>query len=85
MIDNNNSQQGRHTRPKGMPNKHHLITSPILQPQVFQILRLLIQQPDGRFQQPMVHIPAIKHLHTQPIVQQQFVITLLLQIQTSNS
>ncbi|KAJ0534599.1 hypothetical protein HanIR_Chr09g0421551 [Helianthus annuus] len=84
MIHYQHRQQGGHTGTKRVPNKHHLITTPIFQPQVPQILRIRIQQPNRGVQQPMVHITSIKHMFPQSIIQQHLVITFLFQIQAAD-
>lgn len=67
-----------------MPCKNHLVTPPILLPQPPQRLRLRLQHPHRRFQQPLVHVAAVEHLHPQPVVEQHLVIALLHQVQAAD-
>lgn len=84
MVGHDHAQQSGNTRSQRMPSKNHLVLPPILLPQSLQRLRLLVQHPHRRFQQPIVHVPAVEHLHPQPVIEQHSVVVLIHQIHTAD-
>lgn len=76
VVHHNQSQQSRHTRPQRMAGKHHVVIRAVLEPQPLQSLAFFVEQPNRRLQQAMVHVPAIEHLHSELVVEQELVVAL---------
>jgi hypothetical protein len=60
-----------HSKPERVPCEHHLVAQPV-------------QKPDRRTQQPVVHVPPVKHPHAQTVVHQDLVVTLFGEIQSAD-
>jgi len=84
MVHNQNRQQRHHPRTQRVTREHHLILGTVLHPQLLQRLRLPIQQPHRRLQQPTVHVPAVEHLLPQPVIKEDFVVTLIGQVEATH-
>lgn len=84
MIHHQHRQQRNHTRTQRVPHKHHPILRTVLQPQPLQRLRFPVQQPNRRFQQPVMNVASIEHLLPELVIHEELVVTLLRQVEAAH-
>lgn len=67
-----------------MANEHHGVVGAVLDPEPSEGLRLLVEEPDGGFEEAVVDVAAIEHLHAQAVIKKELVVALLGKVEAAD-